>query len=316
MPKYIETFKKGLLRTKIQALMKMEENCCICPRRCAVNRLKNKTGYCKTGLFAKAYNYTAHMGEEPVISGKNGSGAIFFSNCNMSCCYCQNYKFSQLNEGKEINKDTLRDMMLELQNKGCHNINLVTPTHVSAQALDALELAITKGLNIPLVYNSSGYELPEVIQILNGVVDIYLVDMRYADNKTAGKYSQAPNYPEYNQNSLLEMFKQAPIAKIKNNIMTEGIIIRHLILPEGASGTEKIAEFINKRLSKQIHISLMSQYFPFYNAKKNPEINRRITQKEYDQAKAVLEKYYLTNGWVQEESGLIDLAGVNLKKNV
>ncbi len=316
MPKYIEAFKKGNLRKKIEALMRMEENCCICPRRCGVNRLKNKTGYCRTGLFAKVYSYAPHKGEEPVISGKNGSGTIFFSGCNLNCCYCQNYQFSQLDEGKEVNKETLCDMMLELQKQKCHNINLVTPTHVSAQILDALELAITKGLNIPIVYNTSGYELPEVIEILNNVVDIYLVDMRYGDTKLATKYSNATDYTEYNQQSVKEMFKQAPSAKIENGIMTEGIIIRHLVLPQDIGATERIAEFISKALSKGIHISLMSQYFPFCNAKKYPEINRRITKKEYAQAKVIMKKYGLTNGWVQEDNGLIDLAGVNLKRNI
>jgi len=207
--------------------------------------------------------------------------------------------------------------MLQLQDMGCHNINLVTPTHVLPQILKALEIAIAKGLKIPLVYNTGGYELAEVIKLLSGIVDIYLPDMRYARSDMAVKYSRAPDYPKLNQAALKEMHRQVGVAQIDNaGIIKRGVIIRHLVLPGNISGTDKIMEFIAKELSKDTYISLMSQYFPCYKADQIPEISRRITYQEYVQARQAMEKYGLYNGWTQEGEGLERFAGTNIKRGL
>jgi len=221
-PIYLESYHNGRLDKIIEEAFRMLEYCSICPRKCGINRLKNEKGFCKTGLKPKVYSFIAHHGEEPPVSGRRGSGTIFFSNCNMSCVYCQNYEFSQLGEGREVEFEGLAEFMIQLQNMGCHNINLVTPTHVMPQILKALGMAINKGLKIPLVYNTGGYELSEIIKLLEGIVDIYLADMRYADNDMAIKYSLAPDYPKYNQEALKEMHRQVGVVKIDN----EGIIER------------------------------------------------------------------------------------------
>jgi len=258
-----------------------------------------------------------HHGEEPPISGKNGSGTIFFSHCNMACVYCQNFQFSQSGQGKEVDFEELAGYMLSLQNTGCHNINLVTPTHVMPQILRALEIAIPKGLKIPLVYNTSGYELAKVIKMLNGIVDIYLADMRYADKKISEAYSDAPDYPKYNQEAVREMHRQAGVAQIDSHgIITKGLIIRHLVLPNNTSGTQNLMRFIAEEISPETYISLMSQYTPYHKAGGFKEINRRISLQEYNEAKKITRKYGLMNGWTQDSGGLERFAGVNIKPNL
>jgi putative pyruvate formate lyase activating enzyme len=258
-----------------------------------------------------------HHGEEPPISGYQGSGTIFFSHCNMACVYCQNYEFSQSEEGRELDSEELADFMLQLQSLNCHNINLVTPTHVMPQILKALSQAIPRGLKLPIVYNTGGYELAEILRLLEGIVDIYLPDMRYADNKMAIKYSNAPDYPKYNQEALKEMHRQVGIAQIDTEgIIKMGVIIRHLVLPEDICGTDEIMQFIAKELSKDTYISLMSQYHPCFKAYDLPEINRRISYEEYETAKKSMEKYGLYNGWIQESHGLQRFAGTNIKPNI
>lgn len=295
----------------------MLESCCICPRKCRVNRLDNQKGFCRVGLKPKVCSFMPHHGEEPPISGRHGSGTIFFSGCNMSCAYCQNYEISQWDEGKEIEFEELASFMLQLQDMGCHNINLVTPTHVMPQILKSLKIAISQGLKIPVVYNTGGYELAEIINLLDGVVDIYLPDMRYADNEMAIKYSSAPDYPEFNQNALKEIQRQVGVAQLdKEGIITRGLIIRHLVLPNNISGTDKIMKFIAEELSADTYISLMSQYFPCHKAGQFKEIARRITYGEYENAKYSLKEYGLFNGWTQENRGLKRFAGVNIKANI
>lgn len=306
-PNYIDAFKSGALHKKVKKARSMLESCCICPRKCGINRFNDKRGFCRTGKNAFCCSYFAHGGEEPRISGSRGSGTIFFSRCNMRCVYCQNCNFSQRDEGREVSTDELAGYMLTLQKERCHNINFVTPTHVMPQILEALILAIEGGLNIPLVYNTSGYELPEAIELLEGIIDIYLPDMRYANNAFAVKYSSAPGYPEFNRNAVREMFRQVGIKRL---------IIRHLVLPENISGTEEIFSFICRELSPKIYISLMSQYFPAFEADSYPLLNRRITLEEYERAVALLKKYGLENGWIQESGGLKRFAGTNIKKNV
>src|SRR3989338_1058324 len=291
-PVYLEAHRNGNLDRVIESAFKLLSSCTLCPHRCKVNRLKDEKGYCKTGLKAKVCSYLAHHGEEPAISGQRGSGTIFFSNCNMAWVYCQNYDFSQKGEGREVEFEELAGFMLQLQEMHCHNINLVTPTHVLPQILKALSLAITKGLNLPLVYNTGGYELAQIIKLLTGIVDIYLPDMRYGESDTAIKYSDALDYPLYNQAAVKEMHRQVGV---------EDLIIRHLVLPNNIAGTDKIMEFISSEISKDAYISLMSQYFPCYKAGQFKELARRITFEEYKTAQMSMEKYGLHNGWVQDE---------------
>ncbi|MFH1640640.1 MAG: radical SAM protein [Candidatus Omnitrophota bacterium] len=301
----------------IDESFKMFESCCICPRRCNVNRLKDKEGFCQTGFKPQVCSLMPHFGEEPPISGECGSGTIFFSWCNMKCVYCQNYEFSQSGKGREVSFEELADFMLRLQDFGCHNINLVSPTHIMPQILKALNSAIFKGLKIPLVYNTGGYELPEMIKLLDGIVDIYLPDMRYADNEMAIKYSDAKDYPKYNQEALKEMYRQVGNAEMDNRgIISKGLIIRHLVLPNNISGTQKIMEFISKDLSKDAYISLMSQYFPCNNAEQFKEISRRLTSSEYEEAQQSMHKYGLEKGWIQESGGLERFAGINIKPSL
>ncbi len=314
-PRYLETYSSGQLARIAQQATAMLESCRLCPRGCKINRLKGQKSFCKTADKAAVYSYLCHEGEEPPVSGSRGSGTIFFSHCTMACHYCQNFEFSQKGGGsKELTPAELADIMLELQGRGCHNLNFVTPTHVLPQILNALLLAIPGGLNIPLVYNTSGYELAERIRMLDGIIDIYLPDMRYGDSAMSRKYSLAPDYPAYNQAAVKEMFRQVGTAVFDlNGIIERGLIIRHLVLPGGASGTETIMRFIAQELSTETYISLMSQYTPYYKAAEYPEINRRISQQEYKQAQQIMEEYGLGNGWVQEAGGLESLAGVHIK---
>ena len=276
-------------------------NCRICPRKCGVDRTKGKTGYCRAGLKASVYSYMSHQGEEPAISGERGSGTIFFSRCNMKCVYCQNYRFSQLDEGKEVTTGELGDIMLLLEKRGCHNINLVSPTHYLPQILSALEEALEKGLSIPIVYNTSGYELKESMEALEGVIDIYLPDMRYSDNAMAKKYSDAPDYIDRNRESIMEMYRQAGDLIIDSNgIAKKGIIIRLLALPESISGTIKTLEFIKQNFSKKTYLSIMSQYYPTFKAYSYQEISRGISKEEYANVVDEAHLLGLNEGWVQE----------------
>ncbi len=316
-PVYLAAYQSGNIQKVNASLQNRLRACDICPRKCGVNRLQNEAGYCKTGLKAKVYSYLPHQGEEPAISGTRGSGTVFFANCNLSCVYCQNYEFSQLGRGKEVLPEELAGYMLELQEAGCHNINLVTPTHVLPQIIQALLLAIPKGLRLPLVYNTAAYELVEVVRLLDGIIDIYLPDMRYADDALALKYSAAAGYVGCNQGAVLEMYRQAGLAAFDSDgVIERGLIIRHLVLPNGISGTPEVMQFIAERLSPEIHISLMSQYLPYHLAKNFPAVSRRLKAKEYDQAKQSMDKFGLHNGWVQESYGSERFAGVNIKPNL
>lgn len=286
----------------------------LCPKKCGVNRVKNKIGFCRIGLNPIIYSYFKHYGEEPPISGTKGSGTIFFSGCNMSCVYCQNHKFSQTRKGKETNSRDFAGIMLELQDKGCHNINLVTPTHIVPQILKALHRAVSKGLKIPLVYNTSAYDLSDTLKLLDGIVDIYLPDIRYDDSDTAVRYSNANDYPKYNRAAIKEMQRQVGTAKIdEQGIMIKGIIIRHLVLPNNISGTEKVMRFIATRISRESYISLMGQYIALHKAAQFKELSRRINRREYSYAKKMMDKYGLYNGWVQELKVSDDFAGTNIK---
>jgi putative pyruvate formate lyase activating enzyme len=317
-PSYIKTYQSGKLATIAAMANTLLEKCALCPRKCGVNRLKEEYGFCRTGSKAVVYSYMAHHGEEPPISGTNGSGTIFFSNCTMACCYCQNSHFSQKTgqggQGKALDAGELASLMLELQEKGCHNINFVTPTHVMPQILSALEIAAGGGLKIPLVYNTSGYELPEMVYLLDCIIDVYLPDMRYSDPAMSLKYSQAPDYPRYNQAAVKEMQRQTGNTVFNDqDVIERGVIIRHLVLPENISGTGTIMKFLAEQVSPETYISLMSQYFPCHNAQDFKELNRRLTQEEFAAAQSEMDKYGLHNGWTQESGGLDRFAGTNIK---
>jgi len=235
----------------------------------------------------------------------------------MNCIYCQNYEFSQLENGKEITLEALADIMLELQDRGCHNINFVSPTHVAAQILKAVFLAIPKGLNIPLVYNTGGYDSLETLQLFNSIMDVYLPDMRYDNEQIAKQYSGALNYPFYNRQAIKEMFRQTPDCLFdENGVILKGLIIRHLVLPNNLSGTSAIMKFLSQEVSKDVRVALMSQYFPCFKASDEPVLARRITKEEYDLAREEMTKNGLINGWVQDDLGLDRFIGTNIKPNI
>ncbi len=299
MAGYKELSQKEL-KERIESLEGILESCELCPRRCGVNRLKGEIGYCKSGILPKIASWNLHFGEEPPISGMKGSGTIFFSNCTMKCVFCQNYPISQLGVGKEVSIETLANYMLELQKKGAHNINFVTPTHFVPQMIKAIYLSSQKGLSIPIVYNTSGYERVEILKLLEGIIDIYLPDAKYSSNKYALKYSDCMNYVEYNRKALIEMYSQVGLLKLdKNGIAQKGLIIRHLVLPKNIAETEKTLAFIKENLSNEVHISLMSQYFPANKAHKFPEISQKITRDEFIKACEIFDKLGFENGWIQ-----------------
>lgn len=314
---YLKSYQNGSLQEKAETLYKHLASCDICPRLCKADRLNNQVGFCKTGRKAKVYSYFCHHGEEPGISGTRGSGTIFFSSCNLRCVYCQNYEFSQTDKGKETREEELANFMLELEQEGAHNINFVTPTHNIPQILKAIVLAAEKGLKIPLVYNSSGYDSVETLRLLEGVFDIYLPDARYSDSQTSLKLSQAKDYPAINQQALKEMQRQVGSAQFNSDeIIEKGLLIRHLVLPNKLSGTAEIMSFIAQELGTDTYISLMSQYFPCHKAKDYPKLTRRLTLEEYQEAMDIMHSCGLHNGWVQDEQGLDRFAGTNIKTNI
>ena len=289
-----------ILRRAIEAGERLSA-CNLCPNDCGVNRLEGEVGFCGAGRDAKVASWNLHHGEEPPISGTRGAGTIFFSHCTMKCAYCQNWPISQKGNGQETDAPGLAAMMLELKRRGAHNINFVTPTHYMPQILAALVLAVKQGFDLPLVYNTSGYETVPVLKLLDGVVDIYLPDIRYACDLEAKKYSKAKMYAAFNRAAVKEMFRQVGLLKTdEDGTAMRGLIIRHLVLPGGVSGTQETMRFIADELSKDVHVSLMDQYFPTYHAARHPEIDRKITADEYQAAIDAYEACGLHEGWIQE----------------
>ncbi len=290
------------LHKRIEEAYKLLDPCRVCPRECGVNRLQDdKLGFCRSGLNPVIASVSPHHGEEPPLSGAKGSGTVFFTNCNLRCVYCQNYPISQMGNGAERTPGELACQMLWLQEQGCHNLNLVTPTHFMPQILQALSIAKERGFNLPIVWNTSGYESIETLRLLDGIVDIYLPDLRYGDDKAAVQYSVAPHYVEVNRAAVQEMYRQVGnLVTDEHGIAKRGLIIRHLILPGGLSGTESVMKFLAEEISEDVFISLMSQYFPAYRSSDHEEINRRINEKEYDEAYDIKMRYGLKNGWVQD----------------
>ena len=274
--------------------------CDICPRKCEVNREKGELGFCKMKDKIKIARYSLHYWEEPIISGETGSGTIFFSGCNLKCIFCQNYKISSENMGKEISVERLKEICLELQNIGANNINLVTGTHFLPLIKEALILAKKEGLTIPIVYNTSSYENVESLKEMEGLIDIYLPDLKYYDNKLAENFSLANNYFEIATNAIKEMIRQTGKPVIENNIMKKGVIVRHLLLPNHLEDSKKIIKYLHDTYDEDIYISIMNQYTPIKKFDKYPELNRTLTDKEYDELVNYACDLNITQAFIQE----------------
>ena len=303
-PKYISLLEIGELHSRAEAADSLLKNCTLCPRECGVDRTKDELGFCKSGYLPIVASYCVHHGEEPVISGNRGSGTIFFGNCNLKCVFCQNHQISQPAQSlkkNEISFDRLADIMLELQAKGCHNINFVSSTHFSAQIIKAIAIAGSKGLRIPLVYNTNAYDSLQALRLLDGIIDIYLPDIKYSDDNEAKEYSKAKDYVRHSKQAIMEMKRQVGNLVLDNNgIAVRGIIIRHLVLPNDIAGSEDSLRFISEKIGKKTFISVMSQYFPTNRSAEFPLLSRPIRQREYEKVLELLDELGLENGWVQE----------------
>ena len=297
-PAYLKLHKTGELKKRAEKLWAIMESCQLCPRRCGVNRLKGMSGFCHApGATLVVSSFHPHFGEERPLVGNGGSGTIFLTHCNLRCVFCQNWEISQLGRGSERDIDELAGMMLRLQKIGCHNINLVTPTHYSAPILKALDIAAETGLRLPIVYNTSGWERLEILELLDGIVDIYLPDFKYWDSDMSAKYSSgAESYPEMTREAILEMHRQVGVAKpAKDGIMQRGLMIRHLVMPNNTGGSEKIMEWIAENLPKDTYVNIMAQYNPVYKVYDYPEISRRMTSEEYEKVVKRAQEMGLTN---------------------
>ena len=284
-PRYISLYQSGELLLRTNRAREMLQNCRVCPRNCEVDRLEGELGVCNTGELARVSSYFPHFGEEPPLVGYCGSGTIFFSYCSLKCIFCQNYTISHLGEGIEVSSNAIADMMLDPQRQGCHNINFVTPTHVVPQILEALLIAVEKGLRIPLVYNTGGYDSVETLKLLDGIIDIYMPDIKYSSSDIAKRLSKAGDYPDIARAAILEMHRQVgDLDMDKRGIAFKGLLVRHLVLPEGLAGTREAMRFLAREVSRNTYINIMDQYQPYYKAKDHPLINRRITSEEYQEA--------------------------------
>ena len=281
--------------------LKELEKCEICPHKCKVNRIKGQIGRCKATDKIKIALYSIHKYEEPCISGEKGSGTIFFSNCNLNCIYCQNYEISQLGKGKEISIERLAEIMLELQEKDVENINLVTPTSYTVQIIEAIKIAKSNGLHIPIIYNTNGYENIETIKKLEGYIDVYLPDLKYYYNKIGKRYSKIDNYFEITTKAILEMYNQVGKTLLaERGIIKKGLMIRHLVLPNNIENSKKILKWIKENINDDVYINVMAQYFPTYKAKEDEKLNRKLTQNEFKEIEDFVYELDIKNGYMQE----------------
>lgn len=303
-PSYKKLFDSGELGRRAGEALSLLEACRCCPHDCKANRKVGEYGVCASGYLPIVSSYTAHHGEEPVLSGSRGAGNIFFGNCNLKCIYCQNFEISQnwkVERSHEVSHEILAEIMIELQGRGCHNIGLVSPTHFSAAILKSINLAVEKGLRLPVIYNTNGYDSVEMLRMYDGIADIYLPDFKYGDNEYAKNYSNAENYFEHTSGALKEMFRQVGDELIYDGeVVVRGLIIRHLVLPNDLAGSEKIFRFIAEELSPRVNISLMSQYYPTNRVHKEILLNRKLRESEYYKVLSLMDKYGLENGWIQE----------------
>jgi len=306
VPGYVKLYKQGKLLTRAKQLSRLFAPCRLCPWNCRVDRKKGETGRCGAGQSIRVSKATAHFGEEPAISGTAGSGTVFFSFCNLKCCFCQNYQISQQGLGAEVSVEELARKMLALQRAGCHNINLVSPTHYLPGIVTALNLAAGEGLLLPLVYNTNGYEAVGVLRLLEGIVDVYLPDAKYADDTMAMRYSSAQHYSAVNLPALQEMFRQVGyLLTDSRGIAQRGLLVRHLVLPGGLSGTRHILTNLKTLFGRLLSVSLMGQYAPCHEAHRVQELCSRTPRHEYEQAIEALEALGFENGWIQDV-GLLD----------
>jgi putative pyruvate formate lyase activating enzyme len=284
-PAYINTFKQGLLKEKIAKAYNLLKSCALCPRKCGVDRLSGETGICKTAELAWVSSYNSHFGEEEPLVGTRGSGTIFFTHCNLLCLFCQNFEISHQGQGQQVSNDELAGIMLVLQNQGCHNINFVTPSHVVPQILAAVEIAVQRGLSIPLVFNTGCYDRIGTLKLLDGVFDIYMPDFKFWDSQVAEMNCQAPDYPEVAKKALIEMHRQVGDLEIDDaGIAKRGLIIRHLVLPGGMAGTRKIMRFIAKNLSTDSYVNIMAQYRPCGRAAEVKGLDSQLSPQDYHDA--------------------------------
>lgn len=296
-PAYLRHHRSGQLRKRGEELWNIMGSCRLCPRQCGVNRLKGDRGFCRASSQLEVSSCHPHYGEERPLVGRGGSGTVFFTNCGLRCVFCINWEISQGGIGEPGEIEDLADMMLKLQKMGCHNINLVTPTHYSPRIVLAVDIAAGRGLRLPLVYNTCGWERLEILKMLDGIIDIYLPDFKYSDGKMAAKYSSdADTYPEITKAALLEMHRQVGVAKpAKDGLMYRGLMIRHLVMPNRVSGAREVIGWIAENLPKDTYLNIMSQYRPMYKAFEYPGINRRITREEYNEAVRWAKEAGLTN---------------------
>ncbi len=284
-PAYLKLHRDGTLKKRTDAAMAALACCELCPRRCRVNRLENELGVCRTGRRALVSSFGPHHGEEAVLSGRFGSGTIFFTWCNLGCCFCQNHDISHEGRGEEASPERLAAMMLDLQAKGVHNINFVSPSHVVPQILEALPIAVEQGLTLPLVFNTGGYDLAETLKLLDGVVDIYLPDFKFTKDLPPLFYCKAPDYPDIAMAALREMHRQVgDLVVDASNRAVRGLLVRHLVMPDGLAGTQKAMRFIADEISKRTYVNIMDQYQPCGELDDFPELKRRITPQEYEEA--------------------------------
>lgn len=278
----------------------MLKNCTVCPHNCGINRIDGQVGRCKSKDTVKIALYSTHDFEEPCISGKKGSGTVFFSNCNLNCVFCQNYEISQQGKGKEITIQELAEIFIKQQEKDVENINLVTPTSYVPQIIEAIKIARKNGLILPIVYNTNGYEKVETLKMLEGYIDIYLPDLKYSDDLLAKRLSKVDNYFEIATDAIKEMYRQVGVAKFdENRIMKKGMIIRHLVLPNHILNSRRVLKWINDNIN-DVYVSVMAQYFPTYKAKEVDDINRKLTKEEYEEIESYLFRLNLENGYIQE----------------
>lgn len=310
-PSYLALFRDGVLDQRVEALERLLERCTVCPKDCLNNRLNNEIAACYSGRLPIVSSYTPHFGEEPPLVGTKGAGNIFFGNCNLRCVYCQNYQISQTHKQQlknEVTHERLAEMMLELQSRGCHNINFVSPTHFAPQMARSILVAAQKGLCVPVVYNTNAYDSVEVLQLLDRVVDVYLPDLKYADDESGYLYSKVSGYKEFSRAALREMYRQTGDELVfdDDGLLKRGLVVRLLVLPNDIGSIAESIEWIRDELSPRVAISLMAQYYPTHQAETNQRymlLSRRIRESEWMKATAALEKLGMTEGWVQEFDG-------------
>lgn len=313
-PAFVSLAESGELERRASEARKSLSACRLCPRECGTDRTAGELGYCGAGPAARVYRHMAHTGEEPPLSGTHGSGTIFWSHCTMSCCFCQNYRMSQHGDGADRTRVDIAAMMSRLRDAGCHNINHVSPTQFLPHMLESLALAWRRGVILPVVWNTSGYESASTLELLDGVVDIYLSDIRYSDDEAARNYSDAPDYVPVSRAALVEMRRQVgDLLCDRRGVAERGLIVRHLVLPNGHAGTRDAMRFVAQELGVGTHVSMMAQYYPACRAHEYPELARRITREEWADALDALDGAGLEHGWVQDyPEDLSPIAGTEI----